>query len=131
MDDVIDLYKQDVDRGLLREALKLTPTDACDASWSSLVLPRGPGLHEEGGSVTDFERLLQALAAGSVEYILIGAAANAHGAIRTTRDVDIVYARSQANLERLEKTLAPLRPSCGVRRRDCRSDWMLPRCTPV
>jgi len=61
--------------------------------------------------VTDFERLLQALAAGSVEYILIGGlAANAHGAIRTTRDVDIVYARSQANLERLETTLAPLRP---------------------
>ncbi len=61
--------------------------------------------------MTDFERLLQALAAGGVEYILIGGlAANAHGAIRTTRDVDIVYARSRANLERLEKTLAPLRP---------------------
>jgi hypothetical protein len=61
--------------------------------------------------VTDFERLLQALAAGDVEYILIGGvAANAHGAIRTTRDVDIVYARSRANFERLERTLAPLRP---------------------
>jgi predicted nucleotidyltransferase len=61
--------------------------------------------------VTDFERLLQALAAGGVAYILIGGlAANAHGAIRTTRDVDVVYARSRANLERLEKTLAPLRP---------------------
>ena len=61
--------------------------------------------------MTDFERLLQALAAGGVEYILIGGlAANAHGAIRTTRDVDIVYARSRANLERLEQTLAPLRP---------------------
>ena len=61
--------------------------------------------------MTDFERVLQALAAGSVEYILIGGlAANAHGAIRTTRDVDIVYARSPANLERLETTLAPLRP---------------------
>ena len=61
--------------------------------------------------MTDFERVLQALAAGSVEYILIGGlAANAHGAIRTTRDVDIVYARSRANLERLETTLAPLRP---------------------
>jgi hypothetical protein len=38
--------------------------------------------------VTDFERLLQALAAGGVEYILSGGlAGNAHGAIRTTRDV--------------------------------------------
>jgi predicted nucleotidyltransferase len=62
--------------------------------------------------VTDFARLLQTLAAGGVEYILIGGvAANAHGAIRTTRDIDIVYARSPANLERLEKTLAPLTPS--------------------
>jgi hypothetical protein len=62
--------------------------------------------------VTDFERLLQTLGAGGVEYILIGGlAANAHGAIRTTRDVDVVYARSRANLERLEKTLAPLRPA--------------------
>jgi hypothetical protein len=61
--------------------------------------------------VTDFERLLQALSAGGVEYILVGGlAANAHGAIRTTRDVDVVYARSRANLERLEQTLIPLRP---------------------
>jgi predicted nucleotidyltransferase len=61
--------------------------------------------------VTDFESLLQALAAGGVEYILIGGlAANAHGAIRTTRDVDVVYARSRANLERLEQALAPWRP---------------------
>ena len=61
--------------------------------------------------MTDFERLLQTLASGSVEYILIGGlAANAHGAIRTTRDVDVVYARSRANLERLSTTLAPLHP---------------------
>ena len=61
--------------------------------------------------MTDFQRLLQALAAGGVDYILVGGlAANAHGAIRTTRDVDVVYGRSRANLERLEKTLAPLRP---------------------
>jgi hypothetical protein len=26
IDDIIELYKEDVDRGLLREALKLTPT---------------------------------------------------------------------------------------------------------
>ena len=26
IDDIIELYKQDVDRGLLREALKLTPS---------------------------------------------------------------------------------------------------------
>jgi hypothetical protein len=61
--------------------------------------------------MTDFERLLQTLSAAGVEYILIGGlAANAHGAIRTTRDVDVVYARPQENLERLETALAPLHP---------------------
>lgn len=61
--------------------------------------------------MTDFERLLQALASGGVECILnSGLAANAHGAIRTTRDVDVVYARSRANLERLSTTLVPLHP---------------------
>jgi predicted nucleotidyltransferase len=61
--------------------------------------------------VTDFERLLKALSSGGVEYILVGGlAANAHGAIRTTRDIDVVYARSRENLERLERTLGPLRP---------------------
>ena len=51
--------------------------------------------------MTDFERLLGALTAGGVEYIVIGGiAANAHGAIRTTRDVDVVYARARANLGR-------------------------------
>ena len=61
--------------------------------------------------MTDFERLLGALTAGGVDDIVIGGiAANAHGAIRTTRDVDVVYARARANLDRLEKTLAPLQP---------------------
>ena len=61
--------------------------------------------------MTDFERILGALTAGGVDYIVIGGlAANAHGAIRTTRDVDVAYARARANLERLERTLAPLAP---------------------
>jgi hypothetical protein len=41
--------------------------------------------------VTDFERLLRTLDRGGVEFVLVGGlAANAHGAIRTTRDVDVV-----------------------------------------
>ena len=82
--------------------------------------------------MTDFERVLQALAAGSVEYILIGGlAANAHGAIRTTRDVDIVYARSRANLERLERRSRPCDPICAARLPDCRSDWTFPLSSPA
>ena len=42
------------------------------------------------------------------------------------RDVDIVYARSRANFERLERTLAPLDPTCAARLPDCRSDWTSP-----
>jgi hypothetical protein len=82
--------------------------------------------------VTDFERLLGALSAGGVEYIVIGGlAANAHGVIRTTRDVDVVYERSRPNLERLERTLAPCSPICAVRLRDCRSDWTFPPSRPA
>jgi predicted nucleotidyltransferase len=61
--------------------------------------------------VTDFERLLQTLGRGGVEFIVIGGvAASAHGAIRATRDIDIVYARSPANLSSIERALAPLSP---------------------
>ncbi|MBM3772781.1 MAG: hypothetical protein FJW27_16115 [Acidimicrobiia bacterium] len=61
--------------------------------------------------MTDFERLLRALGAGGVEFVVIGGlAANAHGAIRTTRDLDIVYARTAENHTRLARALAPLHP---------------------
>ena len=61
--------------------------------------------------MTDFERLLATLTASRVEFILVGGlAANAHGAIRVTRDLDIVYDRSPENLARIESALAPLSP---------------------
>jgi hypothetical protein len=61
--------------------------------------------------VTDFEALLRALTQAGVEFIVIGgAAATAHGAVRLTLDLDIVYARSTANLERLATALGPLQP---------------------
>lgn len=60
---------------------------------------------------TDFARTFEVLTRGGVEFILIGGlAANAHGAIRTTRDVDIVYARSVDNLVRLAASLRPHQP---------------------
>jgi hypothetical protein len=47
----------------------------------------------------------------NTEVILIGGlAANAHSAIRNTRDVDLVYRRSPGNISRLVTALAPLRP---------------------
>lgn len=59
--------------------------------------------------MTDFPALLKALS--STQVILIGGvAANAHGAIRLTRDLDVVYGRSPENIRLLVATLAPLQP---------------------
>lgn len=61
--------------------------------------------------MTDFARLLGALHEGSVECVVIGGlAATIHGSARLTQDVDVSYARSQANLERVVRALAPLEP---------------------
>ena len=61
--------------------------------------------------MTDFKALLRALSEGGVDFILVGGvAATVHGSARLTLDVDVVYGRSPANLERLVATLAPHRP---------------------
>lgn len=58
-----------------------------------------------------FGKLLRRLADAKVEFILVGGlAANAHGSARVTTDVEVSYGRSPANLERLVKALAPIRP---------------------
>lgn len=59
----------------------------------------------------DYAKALQVLAGEGVEFVLVGgAAATAHGSVRLTQDLDVVYGRSQENLERLAKCLAPYRP---------------------
>ncbi|HEY4956092.1 MAG TPA: hypothetical protein VII02_14530 [Gemmatimonadaceae bacterium] len=61
--------------------------------------------------MTDFARLLGALDKTGVEYILIGGvAATVHGSSRLTQDVDICYARTDANVDRLVRALRPLKP---------------------
>ena len=57
------------------------------------------------------ERCLQALHVQHVEFIVIGGiAARIHGSARITQDVDVVYARSDANIARMVKALAPFTP---------------------
>lgn len=59
----------------------------------------------------DIGAAIRVLAAGGVEFILVGGAAGVvHGAARLTKDVDLVYRRTQENLARLAATLAPHRP---------------------
>jgi hypothetical protein len=61
--------------------------------------------------MTQLERLLSALQRAHVECIVVGGvAARAHGSSRLTDDLDVVYARDTANLERIVKALAPLKP---------------------
>lgn len=61
--------------------------------------------------MTDFPRLLSALVEAGVEFIIVGgAAATAHGSARLTYDLDVVYERSSANIERLAASLAPYKP---------------------
>ena len=52
--------------------------------------------------MTDFKRLLTALAKADVSFILVGGvAATAHGATRLTQDIDVVYERTPENIDRL------------------------------
>jgi hypothetical protein len=61
--------------------------------------------------MTDFAALLAALARHEVKFIVVGgAAAIAHGSARLTQDLDIVYDRAPANLDRLIAALADQRP---------------------
>jgi predicted nucleotidyltransferase len=61
--------------------------------------------------MTDFTSLVHALADAGVEFILVGGvAATVHGSSRLTRDVDVVYARTPENIERVVRALAPHRP---------------------
>jgi len=63
------------------------------------------------GRSADFRALLEALSGAGVDFILIGGvAAAAHGSARATFDVDVVYERSTANVERLVRALTSLRP---------------------
>jgi len=60
----------------------------------------------------DFQRLVEALAANQVRYVIVGGVALVlHGSARTTGDLDICYARDQENLEALAAALAPLHPT--------------------
>jgi hypothetical protein len=61
--------------------------------------------------VTDFDGLLATLGRHEVAFIVVGgAAAIAHGSARLTQDLDIVYDRTPANLDRLAAALSVYKP---------------------
>jgi hypothetical protein len=62
--------------------------------------------------MTRFSEILRLLEQADVEFIVVGGlAAVAHGSVRLTQDVDVVYARNTRNLKRLVDTLAGHEPS--------------------
>jgi hypothetical protein len=61
--------------------------------------------------MTNFAALLQRLVHAQVEFVVIGGiAVLTHGHVRATLDLDICYARTPENLERLERAIAPIHP---------------------
>lgn len=59
----------------------------------------------------DVLALVRVLADAGVNYIIVGGvAANIHGALGTTLDLDIAYSRSSDNIVRLVRALAPYAP---------------------
>ncbi len=61
--------------------------------------------------MTNLEALVATLCDAGVEFIVIGgAAAVAHGSSRLTQDIDVVYARNEANLRRMATAIAPHHP---------------------
>jgi hypothetical protein len=61
--------------------------------------------------VTDVQRLLDALGAGGVRFVVVGGVALVlRGSSRVTLDLDLCYARDRDNLRRLAAALAPFRP---------------------
>ena len=61
--------------------------------------------------MTDFAALLAALDDGDLAFIIVGGlAATIHGSSRLTQNIDIVYERSDDNVERLVGALAPHDP---------------------
>lgn len=61
--------------------------------------------------MSEFSTAVRLLSETQVEFIIVGGvAATLHGAARITYDIDIVYSRKPANMERLVRALAGQRP---------------------
>lgn len=62
-------------------------------------------------TLTDFPAAIKLLAAGGVEFVVVGGvAAASHGSAHITYDLDVVYRRTSHNIDRLATTLAPTHP---------------------
>jgi hypothetical protein len=61
--------------------------------------------------MTHFAELLRRLVSEGVEFVVVGGlAVISHGHPRATLDLDLCYARTPENLERLVRALSPIHP---------------------
>ena len=61
--------------------------------------------------MTDFKTVIQVFSGSGIDCVIVGGlAATIHGAARLTQDVDFVYARTRANIDRLVAALSPHEP---------------------
>jgi predicted nucleotidyltransferase len=97
-----------IDVSLLRENLRLTPSQRIDKMLRGLALFRSDAMSDLQPS---WSSLLVALQRHAVRFILIGGVAmRGHGSSHLTDDVDLYYARDPDNLAALAEALAPLHP---------------------
>ena len=96
-----------VDVSLLRQNLRLSP-------WERLEkMERGrPFFREEDMKPdNDFQRIIAALGASGLRFVIIGGIAMClQGAAHSTDDIDFAFARDPQNLEALVRALAPFHP---------------------
>ena len=75
--------------------------------------------------MTDFEAVIRTFSEAGIEFVIVGGlAATIHGSARLTQDIDLVYSRSSANIERLVAALG-IASTAGTREVMIR----LPSCT--
>jgi hypothetical protein len=115
LDPVVEAYKKDIDRTLLRENLKLTVEQRLQKAEKSSSLdrlvPRGSPRGQKAAVIASLEAVLRVLQEHDVRFIVVGGWASIiHGSARSTNDVDLVYARDSENLERLAAALSSQQP---------------------
>jgi predicted nucleotidyltransferase len=97
-----------VDVSLLRENLRLTPTQRLEKMLRNLAASQGDVMARPRRTLRS---VVTALRRRQVRYVVIGGwAMRAHGSDYQTADLDLCYARTPDNLVALAAALAPLHP---------------------
>ena len=81
------------------------------ASWLRTLGPQRQGSSMSESSVFDAPGIVRKLVSQHVEFVVVGGLAMAvHGSAYLTKDLDVCYHRTAANLAALAAALAPLHP---------------------